>query len=187
MKPVNINLVIKKNIWGKSSVILAALFVFATCGFTMVNIYDYYANTKVIQTYESRLKKINKRSKQNEIIDRKKTVTTTEEEKKFQQDLNYLKAVITKNMFPLAEVLTQIEIIKPDKIDIKALIFLDNLKTIVIKGASSNVSQVSLFLKNLDKSQYFVIELSKGEINENKRIIFELTAKWISVDNDQTI
>ena len=84
-------------------------------------------------------------------------------------------------MFPLSELLTQIERVKPDKIDIKALIFSDNLKTIVISGASDHVEEVSDFIAGMDRSKSFAIELSKEEIDENSRIIFELIARWIAI------
>ncbi len=180
MKPVNINLAVKKNTLGKISLGLAAVFILATCGFTMVNIYDYYANTKVIKIYEKRLKTINKRSEQKR-VNAQKINLNREDGKKNIQDLNYLKTIIKKNMFPLSELLTQIERVKPDKIDIKALIFSDNLKTVIISGASDHVAEVSDFIVGMDRSKYFTIELSKEEITENSRTIFELTAKWIAI------
>lgn len=180
MKPVNINLAVQKNIQVKISLGLAAVFLLAACGFIMVNIYDYNANTKVIKIYEARLKTINKRSEQQRVNARKININR-EDDKKNRQDLNYLKAILKKNMFPLSELLTQIERVKPDKIDIKALIFSDNLKTIVISGASDHVEEVSDFIAGMDKSKSFAIELSKEEIDENSRIIFELTARWIAI------
>jgi hypothetical protein len=180
MKPVNINLAVKKNIREKISLGLAAVFILAACGFIMVNIYDYNTNTKAIKIYEARLKTINKRSEQQR-VNARKTNINREDDKKNRQDLNYLKAIIKKNMFPLSELLTQIERVKPDKIDIKALIFSDNLKTVIISGASGHVSEVSDFIAGMDRSKSFTIELSKEEINENSRIIFELTAKWIAI------
>ena len=181
MKPVNINLAVKKNIQGKISLGLAAVFILAACGFIMVNIYDYNANAKVIKIYEARLKTINKRSEQEKVTARKILINREDDKTPLRQDLNYLKTIIKKNMFPLSEVLTQIERVKPDKIDIKELIFSDNLKTIVISGASDHVAEVSDFLIAMERSNYFTTELTKEEINENSRIIFELTAKWISL------
>ncbi|MCP4670876.1 MAG: hypothetical protein GY857_06185 [Desulfobacula sp.] len=181
MKPVKINLVVKKNIWGKISLGLAALFVFTTCGFTIVNIYDYYANTNIIKTYETRLKTINKRAEQKRVNDQKR-VSMTKEDKHDREDLNFLKAAIEKNMFPLTEMLSQIEKIKPEKLDINELSIIDNFNTIVIKGASNQETQISNFLMEMDRSKYFVIELSKEEINEENRIFFELTAKWVSMN-----
>ncbi len=99
MKPVNINLAVKKNIQGKISLGLAAVFILAVCGFTMVNIYDYYANTKVTKIYEARLKTINKKFEQQR-VNAQKTKINREGNKKNRQNLNYLKAIIKKNMFP---------------------------------------------------------------------------------------
>ena len=152
MKPVNINLVDKPNIWKKIFLISAAFLCFAAIGFTMINLYDYYANKKVILVYETRLEKVSKQSRQNRSIEKKTKVITKDEEKKNRQELHYLKDIITKNMFPLTEVLTQIEILKPDQIDINSLLFSENLKTVVIKGESSNISQISLFLNKMNSS-----------------------------------
>ena len=154
MKPVHINLAVRKNIWAKISLGIAALFVLTTCGFTMVNTYDYYANTKVITIYEARLKLINQRSEQKRVKNRK-IVNNTKVDEKIRLDLNYLKDIVTKNMFPFSELLTQIEKIKPDKVDINELAFSDNLRTVLIKGASNNVAQVSRFLVGMDRSKYF--------------------------------
>jgi cell division protein FtsB len=181
MKPVNINLVVKKNIWTKVFLGFVAVFVFTTCGFTMVNTYDYYANTKVIKTYEARLKTINKRSEQKRVKNRK-IVHNTKDDETSRQDLDYLKEILKKNMFPLSLLLTQIEKVKPDKVDINELVFSDDLKTVVMKGESNHVAQVSRFLVEIDRSKYFEIELSKEEINKDNRIIFELEAKWISLE-----
>ena len=187
MKPVNINLVNKPNVWKKIFLVLAALLCFVAIGFTTINIYNYYANKKVMLAYQTRFEKVSKQSRQNRSIEEKTKVLTKDDEKKNQQELHYLKGIITKNMFPLVEVLTQIEILKPDQIDINSLLFSKNLKTVVIKGESNNISQVSLFLKKMNTSRDFVIELSKEEINEDKRIIFELIARWRSLDIEQKI
>ena len=157
MKPVNINLAVKKDIQGKISLWLAAVFILAACGFIMVNIHDYYTNTKVIKIYEARLKTINERSEQQR-VNAQKTNINREDDKKNRQDLNYLKAIIKKNMFPLSELLTQIERVKPDKIDIKALIFSDNLKTVIISGASGHVADITDFIAGMDRSKSFTIE-----------------------------
>lgn len=181
MKPVNINLVVKKNIWAKISLGVAAVFVFTTCGFTMVNTYDYYANTKVIKIYQSRLKLINQKSEKKRVKNRK-IVNNTKDDEKSGQDLDYLKEILKKNMFPLTQLLTQIEKVKPDQIDINELVFSDDLKTVVIKGESTYVAQVSRFLVEIDRSKYFEVELSKEEINNENRIIFELKATWIPLE-----
>jgi len=183
MKSVNINLVVQTNFWGKVSLAFVAVLVFTTFGITLANCYDYNANTKVIKTYESRIKKLKKRSEQKR-ISAQKILTNKKEYQQLKQELNYLSAVIKKNMFPLTMVLTEIERVKPDKIDINELIFSDSLKLVIIKGKSSHAGSVSGFLSGMDRSQRFNIELSREEIKEDNTIVFELTAKWISIGND---
>jgi hypothetical protein len=184
MKPVTINLVLKKNIWGKFFLSFVVIVVFSTIGITLVNMIDYSANIKVIKTYELRIKEINQRSERKRKTTQNKR-TDKKQYQKIKQDLKYLEGIIKKNMFPLPAVLTEIERVKPDKIDINELIFSDNLKIVIIKGESNHVGSVSKFIIRMDRSKRFHIELSKEEINEDKRIIFELTARWISIENDQ--
>jgi len=186
MKSIAINLVIKKNIWRKIFLGLVVAFAFITLGITLANAVDYYANKKVIKTYEARLKNINRRLKQKKTIAKSRD-TGKKEYQKIKQDLNYLKGIIKKNLFPLPFVLSEIERVKPDKININELIFSKNLKTLIIKGESNHAGSVSEFIVDMKSSKYFDIELSKEEIKEDKKIIFELTARWISLENDQKI
>ncbi len=186
MKPVAINLVLKKNIQGKFFLSFVVILVFSTLGITLVNMVDYYANIKVIKTYESRIKGINQRSERKKTAVQKK-VTNQKEYQNNKQDLQYLSGIIKKNMFSLPTVLTEIERVKPDKIDITELKFSDNLKVVMIKGESNHANSVSQFILGMNRSERFDIELSREEINEDKKIIFELTARWISIENDQKI
>ncbi len=186
MKPVAINLVLKRNIQGKFFLGLLLIIVFTTIGITIVSMVDYTANIKVIKTYELRVKEINQRAERKRAVGQKK-VTNQKEYQKIKQDLNYLSGILKKNMFSLPKVLTEIERIKPDKIDINELIFSDNLTVVMIRGESNHAGSVSKFIIGMDRSKQFNIELSREEIDENKRIIFELTARWISVENDQKI
>ena len=186
MKPVSINLLLKKDIRGKFFLSFVVILVFSTLGITLVNTIDYYANIKVIKTYESRIKGINQRADRKRKAAQKK-FTDKKEYQKIKQDLNYLSGILKKNMFSLPAVLTEIERVKPDKIDINELIFSDNLKVVIIKGESNHVRSISEFIIEMDRSKRFNIELSREEINEDKKIIFELTARWISIENDQKI
>jgi len=186
MKPIAINLVIKKNIRSNVFLGFVVMLVFTTLAVTLSNAVDYYANKKVVNTYELRLKEINRRLKQKKTFARNIDVNKKEYQK-IKQDLSYLSGIIKKNMFPLPVVLSEIERIKPDKIDINELIFSENLKTLIIKGESNHVGSVSLFIVDMERSKHFDVELSKEEIKEDKKIFFELTARWVSLENDQKI
>lgn len=104
MKPVTINLVLKKNIRGKLFLGFVVIFAFSTLGITLVSMVDYYANIKVIKAYELRIKEINQRSERKRIAAQKK-LTDKKEYQKIKQDLNYLSAIIKKNMFQLPNAL----------------------------------------------------------------------------------
>ncbi len=179
MKPLSINLVARKNVWAKAILALVVLFALTTLGITLANTYDYYANTNVIESYESRIKKIKQREQ------RKRTATVQDtaqkkEQEKIRQDLDFLMAMVKKNMFPLTSVLTEIERIKPDKVDIDELNFSDDLTKIRIRGTSDHVGSISGFIIVMEESALFDVELSREEIDENKKILFELNAGWIA-------
>lgn len=180
MKPIPINLVEKKDIWKKISLGLAVVFVVATCGFTFVNIYDYMANTKIIQTYDTRLKEIKQRKhkKKNNENHQKAMALAAKEIEKNRQTLAYYEAVIKKNMFPVLEILSLIEQNKPEKVDINGLSFSDNLKTIVINGESESDIEISRFFTKMTRSRHFESRVTKEEITEEKKILFELKVKW---------
>lgn len=182
MKPVTINLVHKKDIKGKVFLGFVVMFVLSTFIISAVNLIDYFENTKVIKIYESRIQKINKRSIQKKAA--QKSQFDKKDQAKFIEELNFLNAIIKKNLFPLSEVLTELERIKPDKIDINGLKFTENHYVLKILGESNHVSSVSDFLIAMEKSSRFIVEISKEEINEDKRIIFELIAKWKPIAND---
>ncbi|MFH2059881.1 MAG: hypothetical protein ABIJ59_13385 [Pseudomonadota bacterium] len=186
MKPISINLAVKSNFWRKISLPIAAIFAIITLGITVMNMNDYYANIEVIKTYELRIKEVNKRSE----VKRKaaqKNVIDSKEDKRFKQDLNYLSDIIKKNMFALPAVLTEIERVKSDRVDINELIFSDDFMVVRIKGESNHVKSVSEFVVGMDRSNHFDIDLSKEEISDDKKIIFELKARWKRLENDQKI
>lgn len=183
MKPLTINLVIKKNIREKVFPTIAVIFAIAALGATLTNTYDYYATTKVINVYELRIEQINMRFNQKQKMAQNKVVDK-KESNKIKQDFNYLGSIIKKNMFSLPGMLTQIEKAKPDKIDINKLIFSENFKVVKIRGESSHAGSVSKFIAGMDKSEHFNVELSNEEINEDKRIFFELNVRWMAKNND---
>ncbi len=182
MRPVNINLVVKKNIWAKISIAFIAVLTVITCAVTMVNTYDYFANTKVIRTYERRIKDIKQRTEQKRLEDKKASLSSAKVVR-YKQDIVFFSKLIAKNLFPLHKVLDEIEKAKPQKINIDSLRFSKDLYTVRITGHSTHVPSVSKFIIDLDKSESFEVELSKEEIKENKKIVFELTAKWADVKN----
>lgn len=183
MKPVLINLIHKKSIWGRLSLSLVSILAVTSLGITLVNVYDYYENNKVMAAYESRVGEI---SRQSELKDRAGQTTEIKKQEREAsiKDMAYLDALIKKNLFSLPLVLTEIENAKQDQIDIHSLGFSDHLKVLSIKGESGHMDSVSKFIMELDRSGYFNIELSRQEINKDRKIIFELTAGLGSTEND---
>jgi hypothetical protein len=177
LKPITINLIVKKDIRERLSLSLVAVLAVLSLGLTLVNLYDYSENIKVIKTYESRIKEISRFSEENKIPGQEREASI--------KDFDYLSALIQKHLFSLPMVLTEIENAKQDKIHILSLVFLDDLLGVSIKGESDHMDAVSKFILDMDRS--FDIEMSRQEINENKKIVFELIARWISAGNDPKI
>lgn len=189
MKPIPINLVEKKDTWKKISLGLAVVVVVVTCAFTFVNVYDYMANTKTIQAYETRLQEIKQRKhkKKNNAKHQRAIASAAREVEKNRQTLTYFQAVIKKNMFPVLEILSLIEQNKPEKVNINGLSFSDNLKTIVINGESENAIEISRFFTQMARSRYFESQVTREEITEEKKILFELKVKWVPKADENTV
>lgn len=170
------------NFWTRIFLVLAALLTLVTFAITLSNTYDYFSNTKVIKVYEERVNKINQRSKRDRLVI-KEVGVNKENLEKLKQDLDFFSVVIEKAMFPLPVVLSQIEKVKPDKINIRSLVFSQKLDTVKISGDSAHVGAVSNFIIDLEKSIHFKVQLSKEEIRENKIIAFELIARWVGGNN----
>ncbi len=177
LKPIAINLIVKKNIQERLSLSLVAVLAVLSLGLTLVNLYDYSENIKVIKTYESRIKEISRFSEEKRKPDPEREASI--------KDLDYLGTLIQKNLFSVPMVLTEIENAKHDKIHILALVFLEDLLGVSIKGESDHMDAVAKFILDMDQS--FEIEVSRQEINENKKIVFELIARWTAAGNDPKI
>lgn len=182
MKPVRINLVKQKKVWSKISLGLAAVLTAVTCAVTLVNTYDYFENTKVIRIYEKRVKELNSRTERKRREVSKKRQDSKEADQ-FKKDVAYFSSITEKSLFPLTDLLTRIEKVRPQKVDIDSLLFSDNLHALVIRGSSGQVSAITRFITELGKSGYFDIQLSKEEIMGNKSVEFELTARWTGGKN----
>ena len=179
MKRININLVRKKRGVKKPSLYLAAVLASAAIGFTGVNIYEYFANSTVITTYENRLAQVRQNMARRKKEARQNRPATEEEQKQLQQERDILRKLVQKNLFPVLDVLTRIEHQKPEKLDIDGLKFSGNLHVITITAESSEMEAVAAFIENMKKSDRFSVTLARQEIRKNHLIGFELVARWV--------
>jgi len=170
MKPVNINLTATRGIRNRRVKALVAVLVVAACAVTVLNVYDYIANSRVIDTYEMRMAQISARARENRMP---KTPDT--DSAKRAETLAFFSPIVKKAVFPLPQILTELERIKPETLDIDAVVFAQNLDTVRISGRSHDVDAVSRFIVDLDRSPVFTVHLSRQEILENRQIAFELT------------
>lgn len=162
-----------------------ALAVCAAVGFTFVNVVDYQANARVITEYENRVRQMQQQMEQQ----KKEAASRARAKQKHQADIQAefepLGKMIRQEQFPLMDVLTELEILKPERVDIMGLNFTDSLVTVRIKAESASPEAVFSFLDNMARSPRFDVELSRKEVGHDTRIIFELTARWAADANDE--
>jgi septal ring factor EnvC (AmiA/AmiB activator) len=187
MKPVSINLIKKRQTRGKLVLPLLALVICVAFGLTVVNVLDFRANARVISQYENRLRQIQQQMAQQ----KKKAAKQVQSQQKKQADIQAvfepLGKMVRQELFPLLDVLTELEILKPEQVDIMGLNFADSLTTVRIKAESGSAEAVFSFIDNMARSPRFDVELSRKEIVEDSRIMFELTARWTADGNDEKI
>ncbi len=181
MKPLHINLSVKKNYQGNFVFSFLVLFMATTLVLTLGNTYEYVVNNKVIKEYQNKIKELKAKRKQ-QIVLSKKMVPDKKKLERLQQDFLYLNGIIKKNMFSLALFLSEIEKIKPEKVNINEVAFSESLQVVTLKGQSDFVDTVSQFLMALDRSPLFDIKLLKQEINGPRQIAFELRLYRIEED-----
>ncbi len=177
MEPIRINLVKKKNIRGRILIGFTVLFIASTIAMTFANIYEYVSNSRLIRTYEARLQLVKKQSTQ--LKNKSQDKLAGFEHARMKKDTVYLDSILIKHLFPIPGILTAIEKVKPEPVDINSLSFLEDLGLIKITGSSFYPDDVSEFIRNLNRSGYFKVALSREEVIETGKIQFDLTARWV--------
>mgnify|MGYP001548475048 CR=1 FL=1 len=186
MKPITINLIKKRDVKGRLLTGCLAVFVFAALGLTIVNVYDYLQNTKVIREYQDRIRVLNdKKQKQASLA--RNVKNDKEERLKLKAQKAFYGSLIEKHLVPVSGMLTRIETIKPDRVNIKEVYFKKDLHVLVIQGESNDVGSVSEFLIGLDRSENFSVEITQQEIGKDSKIEFELTARWTGGTGEKKI
>jgi hypothetical protein len=187
MKPVSINLMKKNQTRGRIQLPLLALAVCIAVGFTVVNVMDYRANARVITEYENRVRQMRQQMEQQKKEAANRAQTRQKKQADIQAVFEPLGKMIQQEQFPLLDVLTELEILKPERVDIMGLNFTESLATVRIKAESLSAEAVFSFLDSMARSPRFDVELSRKEVSHDNRIIFELTARWIADGNDEKI
>ncbi|MEX1312900.1 MAG: hypothetical protein AB1Z38_01890 [Desulfotignum sp.] len=186
MNPISINLI--KN--QPRARILIPLLVLAVCvavGFTVVNVVDYRANARVISEYENRVRQIRQEMEQQKTEAVNRVRSRQKQQAEIQAVFEPLSKMIRQEQFPLLDVLTELEILKPEQVDIMRLNFTDSLTIIRIKAESANPAAGFSFMDSMARSPRFDVELSRKEVGQDNRITFELTARWMADGNDEKI
>lgn len=178
MIPLNINLAAPKKFLREILFGLIALMIFAAATLTTLTIQEYMANNTLLRVSENWIRENNKKQVQNELI-AKKASPDTKEFENLKKDFSYINGIINKNIFSLPRFLSELEKLKPERVNINEVGFGENPKMVTIKGRSDFVTAVSAFLNALDKSPQFRVEVSKEEIHGQGKIAFELTLEWL--------
>jgi hypothetical protein len=185
MKPVSINLIKKRRNQGKILLPLLVLTVCVAIGFTGVNVMDYRANARVITEYENRVRQARHQMEQQKTEAADRVRTQQKKQADIQAMFEPLDKMIRQDLFPLLDVLTELEVLKPEQVDIMRLDFTDSLTTVRIKAESASAAAVFSFMDSMAQSPRFDVELSRKEVGEDNRIMFELTARWLADGNDE--
>lgn len=178
MTPLNINLAAVKKFPREMLFGFMAVLIFATATLTTVTLQEYKANNTVLRVSENWIKENNKKQAQNKLFAEKASPDTKEFEN-LKKDFSYIKGIINKNMYSLPRFLSELEKLKPERVNINEVGFGENPKVVTLKGRSDFVTAVSSFLNALDKSPRFRVELSKEEIHGQGQIAFELMLEWL--------
>ncbi len=187
MNPISINLMKKNQPRAKILMPLLALAVCVAVGFTGVNVVDYRANARVITEYENRVRQIRHEMEQQKTEAANRVRTRQKQQAEIQAVYEPLGKMMRQEQFPLLAVLTELEILKPEQVDIMHLNFTDSLTIVRIKAESDSPSAVFSFMDSMARSPRFDVELSRKEVGQDNRIMFELTARWIADGNDEKI
>lgn len=164
---------------------LLALAICVAAVFTVVNGVDYRANARVITEYENRLLQMRQQMEQQKKEAANRAQTRQKQQADIQAVFEPLGKMIRQEQFPLLEVLTELEILKPERVDIMGLNFTESLATVRIKAESASVEAVFSFLDGMSRSPRFDVELTRKEVSHDNRIIFELIARWTADGNDE--
>jgi hypothetical protein len=178
MIPLNINLAAPKKISRQMTLGFIAVLIFAAATLTTLNMQEYTDNNNVLRASENWIKENNKKREQNKRL-AQKAIPDLKGFENLKKDFSYINGIINKNMFSLPLFLSELEKLKPERVNINEVVFGKNLKVVTIKGWSSFVPAVSSFLRALDNSQRFRVELSKEEFNGQGQIAFELMLEWM--------
>jgi len=133
---------------------------------------SYLARQREITAYEQQIASVRNRADANGKRPAPRKMAP-EQKKGLAGDMAFIRSVLVKKMAPVSQILDDIEISRPEKLRIDALVFSQNFYH--IKGTSSSPKDVSAFLLALDQTGRFSVHVSRGQIDEQKKILFAIT------------
>lgn len=173
MKPIYINLAAKKHLLEKVWLPLALTIIIVGAGVSFMSIHEYAANYRAISKFKIRAVQMKNTLKEKQSKNRKNQ-PDPKAVQRLEQDHLYLNQMIEKTLFSLPGFLSELEKIKPEKLEINEVSFSEGLKVINIKGRSDFEKPISQFILDLNMLPKLEVTLSKHEITGSKGIEFEL-------------
>ena len=156
MKPVRINQIVHGQINKKQNLLIMAgviLFIILSailiCNFVAYNKYSRL-------TLEYRVKSENLSSDTRKKASQNLKVNLTKDEKQsIIKDIAFVNALIAKDVFPWCYLLDTLERKIPDGITLTSFIPSDNLSKLTLNGNADHIKNITLFLKNMEKTKMF--------------------------------
>ena len=176
MKSVQLNLVTKTTLLKEVMLPLIFVLLLTSLGMTGFNLVSWLNNNNDIRLYEDRLENLKKRRGKPLKIE-KNTNLKKEKIEAVQKDMNFLKTIIAGDMFPVSGILEVIEKSRPDNVEIEEINFSQDFTAVILKGSCESPKDVSSFIITLDRSESFNVQITRGEINKVKEIVFEIFAE----------
>ncbi len=178
MQRLNINLSSKKKQWERSVFFILWSLVIVSLFITGITVHDYLINYRSIDRYTERLKDFQNRRESMPVTSLKALEAAKLLRNENKRKIELLSPLIQNNLFSVSDVLSFIELKKPDNIIITELQITNNLRSFVLKGSSLQSSQVTAFIKKLSSDDQVSVELKKEEFSSNQLVVFELFLEW---------
>lgn len=156
MKPVRINQIVYNQI-NKEQILFILTGVIIVIILLVLLIYNFLAYNKYSRlTSEYRLKAENLSSDIRKKASQNLEVNLTENEKQnIINDVAFVNRLIARDVFPWCYLLNTLEQEIPDGITLTNFIPSDNFNKLTLKGNANHIKNITLFLKNIEKTKMF--------------------------------
>lgn len=174
MRPMQLNLRSEEPLLKSLLLPVAVVVMLACLCLAAYTINLYVLHQREIGVYEQKISSARNRSTDRPLQEKAGVMDAARKEG-IGHDLQFLKGLLAKKMIPVSEILDVIEIRRPDKVVIDKVEFSRDFRQIIVMGKSALPEAVSTFLLALDDTAGFTVGINRGELDEMKNFIFEIT------------